>query len=149
MNLDGKPYRTVSFNKGQVNLINQPLLPFSFEIIESGTYRETAEHIKNMTVRGAPAIGGTAAYSMVQGVLEGNPETAAEALAASRPTAKDLFTAIEFMEKAISEDSTPESVLKAADEYCDRSIEKCRNIGEHGNTLLKNNARILTHCNAG
>jgi S-methyl-5-thioribose-1-phosphate isomerase len=116
---------------------------------------ETADHIQNMTVRGAPAIGATGAYAMVQAVInDGMSETdhAETVLKDTRPTAKDLFTAIEAVKKALT-DSSPDSyadaALKAAEMFADESVQQCRKIGKHGSSLLKDGMNMLTHCNAG
>jgi translation initiation factor eIF-2B subunit alpha/methylthioribose-1-phosphate isomerase len=97
-----------------------------------------------MVVRGAPAIGAAAVYGMVIG--KNNITQTAEQLKKTRPTAHDLFYAIEYMLKA---DRDQKNLINAAHTYVEDIINRCRQIGEHGNTLLKDGARILTHCNAG
>lgn len=155
MHYKGTHYRTVWWEKGTVRLINQPLLPFRFEIAESATYAETADHIRNMTVRGAPAIGSAAAYAMAQAAQNGGmaeAEAAEAVLKNTRPTARDLFTAVDNVKQALK-DSPPENcaetALKSAQAFADSSAEQCRKIGEHGNRFIKDGMNILTHCNAG
>lgn len=138
-----------------VKMINQPLLPFTFEIAESRTYKETAEHIRKMTVRGAPAIGAAGAYAMAQAVLSSGTsdiEKAEAELKSTRPTAHDLFAGIEYVKKAIVSDSTAsiqDRARNAAEQFAQESIESCRRIGELGNSLIQDGIKVLTHCNAG
>ena len=155
MNYNGSHYRTIWWEDGIVKLINQPLLPFQFEIIDSASYIETADHIKNMTVRGAPAIGAAGAYSMAQAAAHGGiseADTAATVLKNTRPTARDLFTAIEAVKEALTNSapgSHADAAHKAAEIFADASVEQCRKIGEYGSSLLKDGMNMLTHCNAG
>ena len=138
-------------------------MPHKFEIYQSKNHIETANAIKTMIVRGAPAIGATGAFGIAQAALEfkdnnfenfkNHVEKAANILKSTRPTANDLFYAIDFVKNKIMnnlnvEDAKKDSV-KYANEYADWNAELCRAIGEHGNKLIKNNQNILTHCNAG
>ena len=146
-----------------VYMINQQLLPHKFEIYQSKNHLETAEAIKTMIVRGAPAIGATGAFGIAQAALEfkgNNFEDfkehilkAEQLLKATRPTANDLFYAIDFIkEKTLNNldvENAKKDAVKYASEYADWNAELCRQIGEHGNKLIKNNQNILTHCNAG
>jgi len=146
-----------------VYMINQLLLPFKFEIYQCKEYIETANAIKTMIVRGAPAIGATAAFGLAQAALlyEGENfedfkkhiENAAKALKSARPTANDLFYAVDFVHKKMfaceSITNSKMQAFEAAAKYADNSVEMCRAIGEHGNKLIKHNQNILTHCNAG
>ena len=165
VNVNGKQqdYRTVWMEGSEVCMINQPKLPHRFEIYKSKNHRETAAAIRDMVVRGAPAIGATAAYGMAQAAMEfpGNDmgefsdfvHEAAAVLTSARPTAYDLFHAVDEIEsklrKAKSASEALELVRKAAKEYADKSAERCKKIGEAGEKLIKENSRILTHCNAG
>lgn len=145
MKVNGRHYRTVWMEDSVVKMIDQLRLPYEFRIHECRTYRETADAIRNMVVRGAPAIGATACYGMAQAVLEGvSLEAAARELGTTRPTARDLYDAIEYFKRNNKKDP-----LETAVKYANTSIERCRKIGEHGESLIKNNSRILTHCNAG
>ncbi len=139
--------KTVWMEGPTVRMIDQRYLPEELRIFVAESHRDVATAIRDMVVRGAPAIGAAAAYGVAQSVLlGGDPEEAAEALRATRPTGRDLFYAIEFMLRAIGRG---ESAAKAAEEYARADEERCRRIGEHGERLVKDGARILTHCNAG
>ena len=163
MLINNKNYRTVWMQDNYVYLINQQLLPHKFEIYQSKNHIDTANAIKTMIVRGAPAIGAAGAFGIAQAALKFNGdnienfknhvEKAANILKSTRPTANDLFYAIDFVKNKIMnnlnfEDAKKDSV-KYANEYADWNAELCRKIGEHGNKLIKNNQNILTHCNAG
>jgi len=165
VNVNGKQqdYRTVWMRGIEVCMIDQPKLPHRFEIYRSKDYRETANAIRNMIVRGAPAIGATAAYGMAQAAIEfpGNDmeefsnliHEAAATMTSARPTAYDLFHAVDEIEsglrKAKSVSEASELAKKAAKDYVDKSAERCKKIGEVGEKLIKKDSRILTHCNAG
>ena len=163
MLINGLNYRTVWMQDTSVYMINQLLLPFKFEIFKSGNYLETASAIKAMIVRGAPAIGATGAYALAQAALEYEGEyfndfkkyidISFNEINSARPTANDLNYALNFVRsKMFAEGSITNSKMSAfelARQYADWSAELCRKIGEHGNTLIKNNFNILTHCNAG
>jgi S-methyl-5-thioribose-1-phosphate isomerase len=147
--LDGGPreLRTVWFEDGAVKLIDQRALPFDFRIVEARDLEEVAVAIEDMVVRGAPAIGATAAYGMAlaQG-LGLDPKVSAERLRKTRPTGHGLFHAIDTMLKA---SLAGEDLVEAADRYAQQDVDQCRRIGENGAKLIRNGARILTHCNAG
>ena len=163
MLVNGRNYRTVWMQDKHVYLINQQLLPHKFEIYKSKNYIETANAIKTMIVRGAPAIGATGAYGLAQAALgfKGNNfkkfkkqiEKAEKALKSTRPTGNDLFYALRFVKEKIlsnfSVENAKKDAVKYANEYAGWNVELCRKIGEHGNKLIKQNQNILTHCNAG
>ena len=163
MLINNQNYRTVWMQNSSVYMINQQLLPHKFEIYQSKNHIETANAIKTMIVRGAPAIGATGAFGIAQAALEFNGdnienfknhvEKAANILKSTRPTANDLFYAIDFVKNKILKNFNVENVkkdaVKYANEYADWNAELCRKIGEHGNKIIKNNQNILTHCNAG
>ena len=139
--------RTVWLEDGRVKLIDQRYLPFELRVYEAKTFEEVAVAIEDMVVRGAPAIGATAAYGMAQAGLQGlDLKAVGERFRKTRPTGQDLFYAIEYMLKA---SSTKEDLVQAAERYAQEDIDRCRKIGEHGATLIRNGTRILTHCNAG
>ncbi len=157
MLVNGKHYKTVWMNSGssfvhaEVNnssvfMIDQNKLPFSFEIVECKTHIDTAAAIKNMTVRGAGAIGAAAGFAMAQAFMENDDkmfvENARKAIEATRPTAQNLFYATS---RVYSADNPVEEAQKIAKD----DEEACRKIGEYGNNLINNGMRILTHCNAG
>ena len=144
-------------------MINQQLLPHKFEIHESKNYLQTADAIKTMIVRGAPAIGAIGAYGIAQAAIEFSGKDfenfkvhlrkAEGILKSTRPTAHDLFYAIDFVLKKTLDNFDVEIAKKyavrAANEYADWNVELCRQIGEHGDKMISNNQHILTHCNAG
>ena len=145
MKVNGKEYRSLWFEDGKLLMIDQRKLPFEFSIFEARSVDDVAFAIKDMVVRGAPAIGCAAAYGIV--LAEKNEiEVAFTKLANTRPTAHDLFYALEYMRRKIEEGENP---LDAAERYVEQIIDKCRKIGEYGETLIQDGARILTHCNAG
>ena len=147
MIIDGEHYRTVWFEDGKLNLINQPLLPHRFEIVRFGDFREVADAIETMVVRGAPAIGATGAFAMALAEAEGVAlDSAAELLRATRPTAQDLFYGIERVLRGVGEGRAALDVARGiADDY----LAACRAIGEHGASLIQDGMRLNTHCNAG
>jgi len=163
MLINNRNYRTVWMQDSSVYMINQQLLPHKFKIYKSKNYIETANAIKTMIVRGAPAIGATGAFGIAQAALEfkgGNftkflkyLNNAEKILKSARPTANDLFYAIDFVKNKIIKNFNIKNIKKDAinyaNQYADWNAELCRKIGEHGNKLIKNNQNILTHCNAG
>ena len=158
-------YRTVTFDVAQnsVRLIEQRLLPHEFKIVSTRDFRETARAIKDMIVRGAGAIGATAAYGLAQGArafrgsnlakLSQHVETVYQTLASARPTAVDPVNAMNdvraVMRRAESVAEQQALALAAAEEFANQDARHCREIGEHGAKLIRNGTRILTHCNAG
>ncbi|HDN95557.1 MAG TPA: S-methyl-5-thioribose-1-phosphate isomerase [Thermoplasmatales archaeon] len=143
MLVGGKEMRSLWYEDECLKLIDQRKLPAKLEIFEAKNVENVAYAIKEMVVRGAPAIGCAAAYGVA---MADDVEKAAELLKSTRPTAHDLFYAVDYMLEKIE---YGEDALKAADEYVEGIIEKCRKIGENGKKLISKNARILTHCNAG
>lgn len=149
MMVEGRDLRAVWWEgdeaDGAVHMIDQRLLPHRLETVVAQSVDEVAHHIRDMTVRGAPTIGATAAYGMVLG--REDPVAAAAILAASRPTAQDLFTALEWMKTA--------PTLARAAAYVDDLVARCRLIGTHGARLFeevaggRDTVRALTHCHAG
>ncbi|MGZ4963379.1 MAG: S-methyl-5-thioribose-1-phosphate isomerase [Limisphaerales bacterium] len=158
-------YRTVTFDadKNAVMLIEQRLLPHQFEIIGTRDFRETAAAIKDMIVRGAGAIGATAAYGLAQGArafrgtdlrkYSKHVETVYDTLKAARPTAVDPVNAMNDVRRSMSKGETVEEqqalALAAAEEFANEDVAHCRAIGEQGAKLIRSGMRVLTHCNAG
>lgn len=160
MIVNGKHYRTVWLEGSTVKMINQNLLPHKFEIVSLKNHKETASAIRDMTVRGAPAIGATAAYAIAQAVQEAPQknylsyiEKAARTIKSTRSTAYDLFFAVDNILDSISNANSKKEAeklaVKAAERLVDDSAEQCRLIGVHGNRLIGKNSKISTHCNAG
>jgi methylthioribose-1-phosphate isomerase len=157
--------RTVWFDRSsnQVHLIEQRLLPHRFETVATRDYRETARAIRDMVVRGAPAIAATAAYGLAQGALAfrgrdlakyaAHVETVYETLKAARPTAVDPVNAMNLVRARMSAGrgvaDQQQLALAAAEAFAEEDVEHCRAIGRHGAKLIRNGTRVLTHCNAG
>lgn len=155
--------RPVVWAQDRARLIDQTLLPTREVWVECTTPQEMARAIKSMQVRGAPAIGISAAYGMALAALQGahlpvdelkaSLEEARQILAASRPTAVNLFWALEEMAKVWQRlDESAEIVpalVERALEIAREDEEMCRQIGAHGAQLVPAGSRILTHCNAG
>ncbi|MGB2826227.1 MAG: S-methyl-5-thioribose-1-phosphate isomerase [Thermoplasmata archaeon] len=136
--------RAIWMENGVVKAIDQRALPHRFEIVEIDNSEALAEAISDMTIRGAPSIGAAAAYGMALAAIRGEDmEEAADRMRATRPTAHDLFYAVNLM---LSE---RERLPGAADEYSDSIVARCKSIGEHGLDLIRDGSKILTHCNAG
>jgi methylthioribose-1-phosphate isomerase len=157
--------RTVAFDakKNAVLLIEQRLLPHEFKIVATKNFRETAAVIHDMIVRGAGAIGATAAYGLAQGALafrgddvkkfSAHVATVYEVLKDARPTAVDPVNAMNDVRAAMAKGKTVEEkqslALAAAEEFANEDVEHCEQIGKHGAKLIRNGMRVLTHCNAG
>jgi S-methyl-5-thioribose-1-phosphate isomerase len=158
-------YRTVTFDvaRNEVLLIEQRLLPHEFKIISTRDFRETALAIKDMIVRGAGAIGATAAYGLAQGAwafrgrdlkkFSAHVETVYRTLKDARPTAVDPVNAMNRLGEIMRTGETVEEqqslALAAAEEFANEDVRDCEEIGQHGAKLIRNGMRILTHCNAG
>ncbi|MCB6569243.1 S-methyl-5-thioribose-1-phosphate isomerase [Eubacterium limosum] len=157
--------KPVYYENGALKMLDQTLLPTE-EVTHSYTdYREIATAIVDMIVRGAPAIGVTAGYGVYFGALEfeGLPreaflkemETVCQVLRATRPTAVNLFWAVDRMESVIENNAekTPAEItalLKTeADAICSEDIQMCLDMGAYGAELIHRKDTILTHCNAG
>ncbi len=158
-------FKTVEWKNSSVVMIDQRLLP-NEEVYRKYTgYKEVAGAIKEMVVRGAPAIGVAAAMGVALGAskikakdfktFKKEFDKVADLLASTRPTAVNLFWAIERMRRVAAENrSLPipelkERLIKEAKEIHRDDIEINRTIGRHGGKLLKNRSTVLTHCNAG
>ena len=158
-------YRTVTFDADHnaVRLIEQRLLPHEFRIVATRNFRDTARAIKDMVVRGAGAIGATAAYGLAQGArafagkdrkgFSRHIRLAYQTLKAARPTAVDPVNAMDRVCEAMrSGDTVAERqalALAAAEEFAREDVRHCEELGAHGAKLIRNGMRILTHCNAG
>jgi methylthioribose-1-phosphate isomerase len=163
MRIEGKEYRTIWFENNVVKIIDQTKLPHQFVIKELKTVNDAINAIKVMEVRGAPLIGGTAAYGLALAVQENNdPEfikKSAKELIQSRPTAINLKWAVDRMMKkleGINSDQILSIALNEAKEICDEDEKFCENIGIYGLKVIeeiynkkKDTVNILTHCNAG
>jgi methylthioribose-1-phosphate isomerase len=158
-------YRTVTFDtqRNEILLIDQRLLPHQFKISAQGNYRATAEAIRDMVVRGAGAIGATAAYGLAQAALafrggglakfDSYIEAAFHVLQSTRPTAVDPVNAMNAVRSAMQLGQTVDEqqalALAAAEQFAQDDVRHCEDIGRHGAKLIRQNMRVLTHCNAG
>ncbi|MEA3458250.1 MAG: S-methyl-5-thioribose-1-phosphate isomerase [Candidatus Thermoplasmatota archaeon] len=144
MKVEGKELRALWFEDDKVKFIDQRKLPYNLKIYTAETVDDIAFAIKDMVVRGAPAIGAAAVYGMVLGKKE--MRKTAKRLRQTRPTANDLFYAIDYIENEFKKGENP---LDAANRYVEDIINRCKKIGENGEKLIKDGMNILTHCNAG
>ena len=165
MKIDDKEYRTIWFDEKSksVKIIDQTKLPHQFIIKDLKTVKDTINAIRVMEVRGAPLIGGAAAYGIVLAIIEKNEpdfiKQNAKLLILSRPTAINLKWAVDRMMKNISGIDNSEVLKVAIDEaktICDEDVKFCENIGLNGLKIIeeiynkkKSTINILTHCNAG
>ena len=165
MKVQGKDYRavwmTVRHGKAIVQVIDQPRLPHEFAIKDLATHRETAEAIRDMTIRGAGTIGATAGFGLAQACMEApeEPETfwkyvrsAYDTLNETRPTANDLKHNLDRVMARI--EKLPPTKAKAAavaeaNAISDWYVRVGERIARNGLKLLPNGTRMLTHCNAG
>jgi methylthioribose-1-phosphate isomerase len=137
--------RALWMARGVVKAIDQRLLPGKFNIVSIRTYSEMAAAISDMTIRGAPSIGAAAAYGMaLASIHHEDLDKAANVIKGTRPTAHDLFYAVDLMLSNRDED-----LVKAANDYADSIVDMCYRIGQNGSRLIKQGCRVLTHCNAG
>ena len=132
-------------------LLDQTKLPVTEEWISYTDYRPVADAIRTMVVRGAPAIGVTAAYAYCLAALAGENLTEAKAvLAASRPTAVNLFWALDRMDKKAQFcGGGPETLIAEAVTIHQEDVSMCKAMGLYGASAVPDHAHILTHCNAG
>jgi methylthioribose-1-phosphate isomerase len=163
MKIEGKEYRTIWYEGDVVKIIDQTKLPHQFIIKDLKTVKDAINAIKIMEVRGAPLIGGTAAYGLVLAVKENNNsdfiQKSSKELIQSRPTAINLKWAVDRMLQKLSginSDETLDIALKEAKKICDEDEKFCESIGVNGLKIIeeiykkkKDTVNILTHCNAG
>jgi len=155
--------RSIWWSRGNVVIIDQRLLPRKLKYLRIRTAREMAKAIKDMAIRGAPAIGVAAAMGLAltayrcrarsrEAFLE-RLRTSAEILRATRPTAVNLFWAIERVMRVAERSETVEeirrNVVNEALKMAEEDVETNRRLGRIGAELIKDGDRILTHCNAG
>ena len=158
-------FDTIRWEDDAVVLIDQRALPAREEYVRCRDAAAVAEAIRDMVVRGAPAIGVTAAMGIALGLkksratdaraLRADMEALGALLAATRPTAVNLFWAIDRMKRKFEEllpegvEATRAGMEKEAISIHREDVEMNRRMGAHGEKLLEDGARILTHCNAG
>lgn len=162
--IDGvtREFRTLWREGKTVKMIDQRRLPHRFEIYSTNNHFETARAIKNMTLRGAGAIGVAGAYGMAQAAMEfmelpvdefeSRMKGVAEFLTKTRPTAVNLFHAVSRCLRLSDRGTVTERVKRIvgeADAIAEEDLESSRRIGEYGSQLIRNEFKLLTHCNAG
>ena len=156
--------RTVFWEDNQLKMIDQRILPARFEIVSFRDHKSVAEGIKNMTVRGAPAIGAAAAFGLALAGYESassstdnllaDLQTAAAVLKSARPTAVNLAWAVDRVLRVAhsvegSADDLREAVLDEAQHIADEDVEINKRMAEHGAALIDDGDTLIQHCNTG
>ena len=155
--------RTVEWKNNKVVMIDQTKLPNQLVFVEYDDYNQVADAIRNLVVRGAPAIGVSGAFGLALAVLQSNSETkenlildlqkAKQILFETRPTAVNLAWGLEQIMKVAKTGShvteIKSLVIAAAKDMADRDIVINKTMGKFGAELFENNDTIMTHCNAG
>ncbi|MGD8398471.1 MAG: S-methyl-5-thioribose-1-phosphate isomerase, partial [Anaerolineae bacterium] len=158
--------RTIEWDlKGVVKMIDQRKLPLEFVVVEFNDYHDVATAIREMYIRGAPAIGAAAAFGLAlagqqsqapdRAKLLADLETAADVLRATRPTAINLFWAANRMlstARAVASgdpDEVREALVAEAQRIADEDVAINRRMGAYGAALIEDGFNVLTHCNAG
>ncbi|MCD8510470.1 MAG: S-methyl-5-thioribose-1-phosphate isomerase [Bacillus sp. (in: Bacteria)] len=153
------------FEEGVLYILDQTQLPEKTVMLKMDSIEDTWDAIKQLKVRGAPAIGVAAGYGLALGVQDIEADTfdsfflefmnRKEYLASSRPTAVNLFWALDRMKnraRELREESVPvikQGLIEEAMKIHEEDIEVCRKIGEYGLQFFKDDMGVLTHCNAG
>ncbi len=158
---------TIEWKGDSVVMIDQRKLPKSEIYVTCKTANDVAKAIKTMVIRGAPAIGVAAAMGIALGMLKSKAtgtkqfttefQRTCDLMAGTRPTAVNLFWAIERMKKTFADaaqggcsvDELKQRLVDDAGRIHDEDVASCKAMGAHGATLVPDTARILTHCNAG
>jgi len=156
---------TIAWHDGKVRILDQTQLPHELVMLEISDYPGVIQAIKSLAVRGAPAIGVAAAFAVVLSVWHesdsdraGFIEKANKAILevkAARPTAKNLFWAVERMRETMAKNlnrplhEIRQELLRTAQWLLQDDLQRCQAIGKFGAALLPDRCNILTHCNAG
>ncbi|NIN66412.1 MAG: S-methyl-5-thioribose-1-phosphate isomerase [Anaerolineae bacterium] len=157
--------RTIEWRDGVVRMIDQRKLPHEYVEAEFTDYRDVARAIKEMYIRGAPAIGAAAAYGVALAAVHSSAqaraqlldelEEAGDVLRSTRPTASNLFWAVDRMLRKAAEPTLRdtreirEALVAEAEALADEDVEVNKRMGSHGAELIEDGYNILTHCNAG
>ncbi len=157
--------RTVFWEDNQLKMIDQRILPGRFEVISYSDHKSVAEAIKDMVVRGAPAIGAAAAFGLALAGYESGSsstrdllaeyQTASATLKAARPTAVNLAWALDRIMNRVSSLESPSAdalrnfVLDEAQRIADEDVEINKRMAEHGAALINDGDTIIHHCNTG
>ena len=154
---------TIEWQDGKVVMIDQRRLPLEEAYLEYGDEEGVAEAIETMVIRGAPAIGVAAAYGVALGLLRARPgddldgrlDEVVRRLARTRPTAVNLFWALDRMKRVYRENrhlpaaEVGDRLVREAQEIEREDLETNQRIGAHGSELIRDGDSVLTHCNAG
>lgn len=147
---------TIQWTEDGVVMIDQTRLPRETVFVTCRTHTEVADAIRNMIIRGAPAIGVAAAMGVALGVMEGAElDSVCSTLAKTRPTAVNLFWAIDRMRRlctdcdGMTRQELIERVVREAQQIRLEDIAICETIGRNGAELVPDGKTVLTHCNAG
>ena len=159
--MDKKEYFSIDFRDDKIIYLDQTRLPFKEEYVETDDYERVAEAIERLEVRGAPLIGIAAAYALSLSIknfqnqdIEGNFYKAYHRLHRTRPTAVNLFFALDEVRNVYDKNKNNSGDLYAllldkAKQIHSDDKEKCRKIGENGLKIFRKKSKILTHCNTG
>ncbi|MDD5045240.1 MAG: s-methyl-5-thioribose-1-phosphate isomerase, partial [Candidatus Omnitrophica bacterium] len=156
-------YQPIEWLGDRVRILDQTKLPQKETYLATDDYRKVASAIKELKVRGAPAIGIAGAYAVALGALkiksasreefQKQVHKVSDAIASTRPTARNLFFALERMQKASAKGKTPEDIKKAlvaeAVKIHKEEADATKHLSELGAGLIKKGWTILTHCNTG
>lgn len=158
------PVKTIEWVDSTLRIIDQTKLPTELAYLDCRDVETVAEAIESLRVRGAPAIGVAAAYGVVVGADEalrqggdfrGRVERAIERLARTRPTAVNLFWALDRMRQVLGRaegqpaETVRHALLEEANVIFEADRKICRQIGQNGMALLRDGGTVITHCNAG
>lgn len=165
MSEDTKDLKALEWTGSSLRFIDQTALPLRLNYIETKDYREVIHAIKSLTIRGAPALGIAAGYAAVLAAQEGIEsrvkdfvlwmQEALREIEKARPTARNLFFAIERMREILTRHNSSDAAqikqefLEEANRLYHEDADLCRRIGEFGAELIKDGDSIITHCNAG
>ena len=155
--------RSIEWHNGTVRMIDQRLLPTTFQRLECTSYEDVAEAIRDMAIRGAPAIGAAGAFGMALAARQSQARSgdamlsdlyaAAERLEAARPTAVNLSWAVSRMLQYAERKEDPaairDALLEGAQALADEDVEINKRLGEHGASLVQDGDTLLHHCNTG
>jgi S-methyl-5-thioribose-1-phosphate isomerase len=161
MKVNNIHYLTIRMEGSSVFMVEQNKLPFEFSVYEAKSYRDTCMAITTMITRGAGAIGAAGGFAMAQAFMDTVPpkqprETsresylrkAREEIRKTRPTAQNLFYAIDRVYKAGMEDGE-DAAIAEAQKIAQENVEEGRTIGMYGRELITDGMKVMTHCNAG
>ena len=157
------PLRTVEWKDNGVRMIDQTKLPNEFVYVEYNDFNQVADAIRNLVVRGAPAIGVSGAFGLALASMQSDAETkddllvylkeAYEILLETRPTAVNLKWGLDQIMKIAQQGENVEqirtSVIEEAKRLAEEDVKINMSMGKHGSELFANNDTVMTHCNAG